>query len=143
MNETSNRPSINFWIFSSLALVWNSMGVLAYISQTFMNQKVLLTLSKAEQHYFSSIPAWVTAAFATAVFAGVFGSIALLFKKRIANFLFSISMISLLIHQLYNFFIQNYMAISGMELILPISTTVIGFFLLWYSSKMSKQGVLN
>jgi hypothetical protein len=86
MNETSNRPSINFWIFSSLALVWNSMGVLAYISQTFMNQKVLLTLSKAEQHYFSSIPAWVTAAFATAVFAGVFGSIALLFKKRIANF---------------------------------------------------------
>jgi len=143
MNETSNRPSINFWIFSSLALVWNSMGVLAYISQTFMNQKVLLTLSKAEQHYFSSIPAWVTAAFATAVFAGVFGSIALIFKKRIANFLFSISMISLLIHQLYNFFIQNYMAISGMELILPISTTVIGFFLLWYSSKMSKQGVLN
>ena len=108
-----------------------------------MNQKVLLTLSKAEQHYFSSIPAWVTAAFATAVFAGVFGSIALIFKKRIANFLFSISMISLLIHQLYNFFIQNYMAISGMELILPISTTVIGFFLLWYSSKMSKQGVLN
>ena len=143
MNETSNRPSINFWIFSSLALVWNSMWVLAYISQTFMNQKVLLTLSKAEQHYFSSIPAWVTAAFATAVFAGVFGSIALIFKKRIANFLFSISMISLLIHQLYNFFIQNYMAISGMELILPIATTSIGFFLLYFSFKMNKQGMLN
>ena len=143
MNETSNRPSINFWIFSSLALVWNSMGVLAYISQTFMSQKVLLTLSKAEQHYFINMPAWATATFATAVFAGVFGSIALLFKKRIANLLFSISMISLLIHQFYNFFIQNYMVISGMELILPISTTVIGFFLLWYSSKMSKQGVLN
>ena len=143
MNTTSNRPSINFWIISSLALVWNLMGVFAYLGQTFMSQKILLTLPKPEQHYFSNIPAWVTAAFATAVFAGVFGSIGLIFKKKVANFLFSISIISMLTHQFYNFFIQDYIAISGKELALPLSTTLIGFFLLWYSYKMSKKGLLN
>ena len=143
MNKTLKHPSTNFWIISCLALVWNLIGVFAYLGQTFMSQKILLTLPKPEQHYFSNMPAWVTAAFATAVFAGVFGSIGLLLKKRISNLLFSISIISLLIHQYYNFFVQDYIAISGMELILPISTTLIGFLLVWYSSKMSKQGVLN
>ena len=143
MNNTLNRPSINFWILCCLALVWNLMGVLAYLGQTFMSPEILSTLPKPEQHYFSYMPVWVTAAFATAVFAGVFGSIALLLKKRVANILFLISLISLLIHQYYNFLIQEYIEINGIELILPVSTTFIGFFLVWYSSKMSKQGVLN
>ena len=143
MNKTSIRPSINFFIISSLALIWNLIGVLAYLAQTFMGEKTLASLSKDEFHYFSNMPAWVTAAFATAVFAGVFGSIGLLIKKKIANLLFFISIVSLLAHQVYNFFIQDYITFGGVELILPISTTVIAFFLLWYSYKMSKKGVLN
>ena len=143
MNKTSNSPSTNFWIISSIALVWNIMGVFAYLGQTFMSPEILSTLTRAEQYYFSNMPAWVTAAFASAVFAGVFGSIALLFKKKIANFLFSISFITLLAHQAYNFFVQDYLEIIGMKLILPISTTIIGLYLCWYSAKMSKQGILN
>jgi len=89
------------------------------------------------------MPAWVTAAFASAVFSGVFGSVGLLFRKKIAYILFSISIITLLVHQVYNFFIQDYLEIIGIKLILPIYTTIIGLYLYWYSDKMSKQGVLN
>jgi len=143
MNKTSFRPSINFFVISSLALVWNLIGVFAYLAQTFMGEKTKLALSKDEFNYLSNMPAWVTAAFATAVFAGVFGSIDLLLKKKITTVLFLISIVSLLAYQVYNFFIQDYITISGVGLILPVSTTVIGFFLMWYSYKMSKKGVLN
>jgi len=143
MNSTSIRPSGNFLLICSLALVWNLMGVVAYLGQTFMGQKTLFSLSKSEQYYFSNMPAWVTAVFATAVFSGVIGSIAMLFKKKIATLLYSISLVSLLAQQVYNFLIQDFITISGMGLILPLSTIIIGIFLLWYSYKMSKQGVLN
>ena len=143
MEQTSNRPSITFWIISILALIWNIMGLVAYIGQTFMSREIHKTLPVSEQHYFSNIPAWIIAAFATAVFAGIFGSLALLFKKKMANFLFIISMIALLVQQNYNFFIQDYIEIHGIKLILPMATITIGFFLLWFSYKMSKQGVLN
>ncbi|MGB1393373.1 MAG: hypothetical protein ACPG6G_03925 [Flavobacteriaceae bacterium] len=143
MNSTSIRPSANFLLICSLALVWNLMGVVAYLGQTFMGQKTLLSLSKSEQYYFSNMPAWVTAVFATAVFSGVIGSIAMLFKKKIATLLYSISLVSLLAQQVYNFLIQDFITISGVGLILPLSTIIIGIFLLWYSYKTSKQGVLN
>lgn len=143
MNSTSIRPSTNFLLICSLALVWNLMGVVAYLGQTFMGQKTLLSLSKSEQYYFSNMPAWVTAVFATAVFSGVIGSIAMLFKKKIATLLYSISLVSLLAQQVYNFLIQDFITISGVGLILPLSTIIIGIVLLWYSYKMSKQGVLN
>ena len=143
MNSTSIRPSTNFLLICSLALVWNLMGVVAYLGQTFMGQKTLLSLSKSEQYYFSNMPAWVTAVFATAVFSGVIGSIAMLFKKKIATLLYSISLVSLLAQQVYNFLIQDFITISGVGLILPLSTIIIGIVLLWYSYKMSKQGVLT
>ena len=143
MNKTSIRPSINFYIISSLALIWNLIGVFAYLGQTFMEEQALSSLSKNEHYYFFNMPAWVTAVFASAVFSGVSGSVCMLLKKRIAKILYSISIVSLLAHQFYNLFIQEYIVISGVGLLLPISTTVIGFFLLWYSHEVSKQGVLN
>ena len=142
MNKQPNHLPNNFWIIGIIAMVWNLVGVFAYLSQTFMSDEILKTLSKSEQSYFTNIPAWVTAAFATAVFAGLFGSICLLFRKKIALFLFLISFVALILQHSYNLFIQEFMNIGGSQLILPILTTLIGIFLLWFSYKMDKKGVL-
>jgi hypothetical protein len=143
MNQTTNQTSINFWIICSLALIWNLIGVFAYFGQTFMSEQILSSLSKTEQNYFLNMPVWVTASFATAVFTGVFGAISLLLKKKPAVFLFLISIILILTHQYYIFFIQSFIKVEGLGLILPLTTVFIGFYLLWFSIKMNKQGVLN
>jgi hypothetical protein len=143
MNQTTNQASINFWIICSLALIWNLIGVIAYFGQTFMSEEILSSLSKTEQNYFLNMPVWVTASFATAVFTGVFGAISLLLKKKPAVFLFLISIILILTHQYYIFFIQSFIKVEGLGLILPLTTVFIGFYLLWFSIKMNKQGVLN
>ena len=142
MNKQSNQTPNSFWIIGILALFWNLVGVFAYLGQTFMSDEILKTLSKSEQNYFTTIPAWVTAAFATAVFAGLFGSICLLFKKKIAFFLFLISLVALILQHNYNFYIQDYMKITGAQLILPFATTLIGGFLLWFAYKMDKKNLL-
>lgn len=143
MNQTTNQTSINFWIICSLALIWNLIGVFAYFGQTFMSEEIFSSLSKTEQNYFLNMPVWVTAAFAAAVFTGVSGAISLLLKKKTAVFLFLISMILILTHQYYIFFVQDSIKVEGLELILPLTTLFIGFYLLGYSIKMNKQGVLN
>ena len=56
MNKTSIRPSINFYIISSLALIWNLIGVFAYLGQTFMEEQALSSLSKNEHYYFFNMP---------------------------------------------------------------------------------------
>ncbi len=142
MNKQSNHLPNNFWIIGIIAMLWNLVGVFAYLSQTFMSDEILKTLSKSEQSYFINIPAWVTAAFATAVFARLFGSICLLFRKKIALFLFLISFVALILQHSYNLFIQEFMNIGGSQLILPILITLIGIILLWFSYKMDKKGVL-
>tara|TARA_B110000967_G_C18816095_1_gene526202 strand:+ start:418 stop:849 length:432 start_codon:yes stop_codon:yes gene_type:complete len=142
MNNKLHQTSNRFWILGILAIIWNLVGVFAYLGQTFMSDEILKTLSKSEQNYFITIPAWVTAAFATAVFAGLFGSICLLFKKKIAFFLFLISFVALVLQHNYNIFIQEHMEIGGAQLILPFATTLIGVLLVWYTYKMGKKNIL-
>jgi|TARA_B110000902_G_scaffold214695_1_gene246825 hypothetical protein len=137
------RPTNNFWIISILAILCNLIGVFAYIGQSFMSENVMKLLSESEQKYFHNLPTWVTAAFASAVFAGLFGSVGLLLRKKIVYPLFLFSLISLIVHQNYNFFIQNDIQITGLDLILPLATIFIGIFLVWFSSKMNKIGVLT
>ena len=76
------KPSNLFWVISSIALVWNLMGVFNYLDQAFMTDKVLETLPKEQQILYQDVPAWVTAAFAIAVFSGTLGSLLLLLKKK-------------------------------------------------------------
>ena len=77
------KPSNLFWVISSIALVWNLMGVFNYLDQVFMTDKVLETLPKEQQILYQDISAWVTAAFAIAVFSGTLGSLLLLLKKKL------------------------------------------------------------
>ena len=77
-----STPTRGFWIISGLALVWNLLGVANYLMSVTMDPEVLAALPEAEQALYADIPAWVTSAFAIAVFSGTLASLALLLRKR-------------------------------------------------------------
>jgi hypothetical protein len=77
MNSTT-KPTPIYWLISILALLWNCIGIVAYLGQAYMTDEALKMLPETNQLYFSNIPAWVTAAFALAVFGGFFGCLGLL-----------------------------------------------------------------
>ena len=70
MSESTNKPSVGFWIIGVIALIWNLMGVFAYITQVNMTDEVIAALPDAERALYENVPAWVTGAFAIAVFGG-------------------------------------------------------------------------
>ena len=107
MTNYLRKPTGLFWIISSMALVWNLMGVFNYLTQAFMTDAVLASLPKDQQLMYQDVPAWATAAFATAVFSGTFGALLLLLKKKIASTFFIISFIGIIIQMSYGLLINE------------------------------------
>lgn len=141
--NTIKKPTPLYWLISIVALFWNFMGIIAYLGQAYISDDALKMLPEENQLYFSNVPAWVTAAFAVAVFGGFLGSIGLIIRKKWAYFLFVISFLALLVQHLYNFFIQNYIEMTGSQMILPIVTFIVALFLIYFSKQKSQQGVLR
>lgn len=135
MNTISKHPTLRYWVIAVLALIWNSLGVLAYLGQAYMSDDTLSSLPESTQLYYSNLPAWVTAAFAIAVFGGLFGAIGLLWRKKWAYFLFVISLVAVVLKQVYDLFIQDYNEITGEGLILPVLVLAIAVYLVFFSNK--------
>ena len=132
MTSTTKLP-VWFWVIGIVGLLWNLLGVTAYLGEAYMPAETLAELSQGDQDYFANRPAWVTAAYAIAVFAGALGCVALLLRKRWAVTLFMVSFAAVLIQQIYNFFIQDYIELSGARLVWPIIILIVAALLYWYS----------
>lgn len=143
MSNSTTKPSTIFWIVSSIALFWNIMGVVAYLGQAYITDEALSLLPENEQAYYANVPAWVTAAFAIAVFSGFLGSLALVFKKKWAKPLFLISLVTVVVQVIYNLFIQEFVALTGSRVILPLITVVIAAFLVWFSNNAIEKKILK
>jgi len=77
MNTTTlNKPSIGFWIASIVGLLWNLMGVNAYLQQAYKIESFRSQFPTELLEIMDNTPTWATAAFSIAVFAGTFGCIA-------------------------------------------------------------------
>lgn len=140
----SNKPNTLFWVIGVIALIWNAMGVMAYVAQAYMTDEMIAALPEAERALYEDIPAWYTAAFAIAVFAGVAACILLLMKKKFAKSVFLISLIGIIIQMFYNFFMSRAAEVYGPGgMVMPIMVIVIGVFLLLYSKKCEAKGWLS
>ncbi len=144
MSDSNKKPEIAFWIIGIIALLWNLMGVAAYLMQAYMTEEDLLALPLEEQALYTDIPAWVTGAYALAVFGGALGCILLLLRKKLATFVFMISFVSILAQMSYNIFMTKAAEVYGPGgLIMPVMVILIGAFLIWYSKKKESEGILS
>lgn len=128
------KPSTSFWVISILALLWNAMGVNAYLQQAYMTESFKAIYNEEQLKMITEAPTWATAAFAIAVFGGFLGCVLLLLRKKLAKTVFIVSLIGILVQMFYNFFIIDSMAIYGPgALVMPIMVISFAVFLIWYS----------
>ncbi|MEZ4875429.1 MAG: hypothetical protein R2793_08265 [Flavobacteriaceae bacterium] len=138
---TTNKPSVLFWIVAVIALLWNAMGVKAYLDQAFRTETFLNTYTAEQLALVDSQPAWVTAAFAVAVWFALLGAIALLLRKKWAKPLFLISLIGIVV-QMSNAFFMN----GGTDnfgpggVAMALSIIIFGIFIYWFSGYAAKKG---
>jgi hypothetical protein len=137
---TTTKPKTSFWIISGIALLWNVMGVNAYIQQTYQTESFKAMYTEDQLQLIAEAPVWSTAAFALAVFGGFFGAAALIMRKKWAYYLFIVSMIAVLVQMYYNFIIIDSLAVYGPgATIMPIMIIVFGLILIWYSKYATKK----
>ena len=67
-----------FMVVAAVLLVWNLLGVMAYVMQVTMSPETLAALPQEQRQLYESTPAWATAAFAVAVNFGALGCVLLL-----------------------------------------------------------------
>lgn len=137
MTDYSNsKPPIWFWVVAVLALIWNLMGVGAYLAKHFITDEMMAELEPQLQFEMAiEHPAWYTALFAIAVFGGVLACIALLLRKKWAYLLFLISFLCATIQQVY-----YVIEVEGTDKIMPTMIIIVCIFLVWFSKMATSKG---
>ena len=143
MNTTNSKPSASFWAISIIALLWNLMGVNQYILMAYKSESVRAGLSAEKLALIDATPVWSTAAFATAVFAGALGCIVLLLRKKLANTLFLVSFLGIIIQNIDAFMRFKISEFTGAEITFTLLIPLIGLLLIWYSKKCISKGWLK
>ncbi len=131
----TSKPPVWFWIVSVLALLWNLMGVMNYLGTAFMKEAIMAEMTAEQVSLMESTPAWVTAAFAIAVWFGAAGCIGLLLRKKWAKSALGMSLIGVLVQTGYGFFMTNASEVYGQTeaVIIPAMVIIIGVFLVFFA----------
>lgn len=137
MTDISAPASAPVWprLVGALGLLWNLYGVYEYL----VTVGIVGTAAGVQPTTADTIPAWVTAAFAVAVFAGALGSLFLLLLNRWAVGLLVISLFADLLWDLRMVRGGDHGSAIG----LVASVTLIGILLAWTSYWASKKGILS
>ncbi|MBD0831964.1 hypothetical protein [Aestuariibaculum sediminum] len=130
MKNTKQKPPFWFWVVCAIALLWNFMGVDQYLGQAFKTDRWKASMTTEQIELAATLPPWLTAAFAIAVFTATIGSMGLFLRKKWSYGLLVISLVAVVIQMGY-FLIQGHTDNLGMTL------SIIGFaaFLVWFSKK--------
>ena len=143
----TNKPGIVFWIVGIVAILWMCMGCFQYIAQAYDLEMATKGLSTEQIALMDATPAWNTALFAIAVFAGLAAAITFLMRKKISVNLFVISFLTGTISQIYWIFGTDAMEVfSDQPLnphVMPVLVVVLGLIFIWYSKKEKAAGVLS
>ena len=134
----------SFWVISGIALVWNLMGMMAYVRQVTMDEASLGAMPAVERAVYESIPAWGVWAFAIAVTAGVLACIVLLLRKAWAVPLFVLSLLAVIVQDIAALFVAG--ALQGMgptSVIMPIVVLGIGIYMIVYSRSARDKGWIS
>lgn len=134
--KTSNRAPKWFMIVAAVLLVWNLLGVMAYIMQVTMSPEALAALPDAQRQLYETTPAWATAAFAVAVNGGALGCVLLLLRRNLAGLFLQLSLAGVLVQMFHAFFMSNSFEVFGPGgMVMPVMVLVIAIYLVILAAK--------
>jgi hypothetical protein len=143
-DQTSSKPATWFWIVSGLALLWNLLGVGAYIDTMTMSAERLAELPEAQRLLMESTPAWANGAFAIAVNFGTLGCLALLLKKAWALPVLMLSLAGVVVQFINAFFLSNSFEVFGPGgMIMPAMVFAIAVYLVVLARQAKSKNWIN
>lgn len=127
----------SFWAIGVVALIWNLMGVMNFFMQ--MNADALAAMPESYRAIIESRPAWITGAFAIAVFGGALGCVLLLLRKSAAYYLFIASLLGVAVQLVHTLGVAS--GSIGVGAFVGVGAAlVVAAFLIWYSKQAKSKG---
>ncbi|HWG34318.1 MAG TPA: hypothetical protein VN650_09130 [Gemmatimonadaceae bacterium] len=126
-----------------IALIWNLIGVIAFVMDLRLTPADVAKLSAAQQAMYAARPAWSVAATGIAVCAGALGCIGLIIGKRWAHPLLVLSLLGVILQDVSLFGMSGAMAQAGSTaVILQCVVLVVALGLAVLASKGTRNGWL-
>jgi len=136
--------SRSFMIIGLALLLWNLIGVAAFIMQYTAD---LTTLAKSDAYtarIFAEMPGWAWAAYAVAVGAGTLGAVMLLMRRAVAVPLFGLSVIGVAVQFGYSFFGTDLLTVKGAgAAIFPAVILAVAVGQMLYAGRKRAKGLLR
>lgn len=127
-----------------LALLWELFGVAMYLMHVGVLPNDASQMSAAERSLMESPPTWVTALFATGVFAGAIGAVGLVLGRRWARPLLILSLIAVVLQFGGWLLFTDAMAIIGPTVfVMPLVIVVVAIALVWLANMAARRGWLS
>ncbi|MEM0516889.1 MULTISPECIES: hypothetical protein [Aequorivita] len=140
--NTTTKPNTAFWIIAVLAILWNIMGVYFWASEYFlMTEEMKAAMPPEQVELMNAAPSWNIVIYGIAVITGLLASVFLLMRKKIAVALFGISLLAVLIIQLYWTFAMDIVSVLGPQsLTMPLIVIALAVFEYFYSKGAARNG---
>jgi len=94
---TSRPVPAWYWLVAAAALLFEAFGCFNYLAYVSISPERLATLPLDERVVVGATPPWITAAYAIAVWAGLFGAVLLLMRRRHAGLLLLVSLVAVVV----------------------------------------------
>lgn len=136
----------HLWVIGGVSLLWNAVGALDYFMTQTRNAAYMSKFTPEQLEYFYGFPAWVVAFWAIGVWGALLGSVLLLLRKGVAEWVFLASLVGVIVTSIYNLVLSNGMEVMGGgagALIFPAVIFLIALGLYLYARAMRKRGVLS
>ncbi|MBY6203589.1 hypothetical protein [Halomonas denitrificans] len=144
MHQVNARTPMHLWIVGILSLLWNAMGAFDYLATKLRLEFYMNMFTEAQLAYFYDLPLFFTVFWAVGVWGALFGSVALLLRRRWAVALFALSLVGMIVGSIYTLFLSDGIEIMGAGgAIFSAVIFVVGVFLLVYARRMAAAGVLR
>ena len=131
-DESTTAVHWSFWLTGALCLVWNLLGVMAYMQE--VNPDSLAAMPEDYRTMVEMRPAWATGAFAIAVWGGALGCVLLLLRKSIAFYVLVASLLGVLVQMTYGLVVaESRMSFGPSEIAMAIMIPAVALLLVWYS----------
>jgi hypothetical protein len=133
----------HFWLVVAVGILWNGFGGYDYTMSHLQGEIYYrqMGMTEAMIAYMDTYPSWMHAVWAIGVWGSVAGSILLLLRSRWAFHAFVLSILGALGNLIYNVATPGGGETMGM--VMPLVILAASLFFIWYSSTMTKQGVLR
>lgn len=138
MNNVIGTPAPAWLrIVAGLGLLWNLYGIYMYLMTVGV-------VAGADEAAVGAMPAWVTGAFAIAVFGGALGCLCLLMLKRWSKLLLLLSLLAVLAMDLWMFVLSG---LGGSappaEMAVTACVILVAILLVWLAYSADKKGWLS